>query len=104
MYEITLAEESDEWPLIAERVKELLEDYVLLEAFKINLDKPCEELLVTLLKPLITEDEPIVLIVHDDVIDTQEIGFDEFGRARVDLTEYELGEYWLCFCVKGEYA
>ena len=104
-YEYELAENSEDWLLIVERIAaidEELEGYSLIEAFKLYLTEPCETLLVKLLVPLTTEQEPIVLIINDENIDIQEIGFDEEGRARIDLTEYEVGEYWLCFCVKEE--
>ena len=96
-----MAEECDEWPQLITRLEQY-DGYVMLDALKINYDKICNNLFVKLSKLLTTEDEPFVLIINTESIVQQEIGFDEEGRACVDLSEYELGEYWLCFYIKEE--
>lgn len=100
-YQFEIAEKNKEWPTILELIDEISEEYELIEAIKVNIDVPCEWLYVKLVYPLITEQEPFVLIVNDNKeITKQEIGFDENGRACIDLINYEVGKYWICFYVK----
>lgn len=100
-YQFEIAEENEEWSEILELINETSEEYELIEAIKVNIDVPCEWLYVKLVYPLTTEQEPFVLIVNDNKeITKQEIGFDEDGRACIDLINYEVGKYWICFYIK----
>ena len=101
-YQFEIAEKNEAWPKILELIDETSEEYELIEAIKVNVDVPCEWLYVKLVCPLTTEQEPFVLIIDDDnkEITKQEIGFDEDGRACIDLINYEVGKYWICFYVK----
>lgn len=102
-YQFEIAEENEEWPEILELINETSEEYELIEAIKVNIDVPCEWLYVKLVYPLTTEQEPFVLIVNDNKeITKQEIGFDEDGRACIDLINYDTGEYWICFYIREE--
>lgn len=100
-YSYTLADKEEEWPEILELVNDTPVDYVMLDAIKINLNTPCEWLYVKLTRPLMAEDEPFVIIINDDKeVSQQEIGFDEDGRACIDLINYDTGYYWICFYIK----
>ena len=100
-YQFEIAEKNEEWPKILELIDETSEENELIEAIKVNVDVPCEWLYVKLVYPFTTEQEPFVLIIDDNnEITKQEIGFDEDGRACIDLINYEVGEYWICFYVK----
>lgn len=100
-YQFEIAEENEEWPEILELIDKTSEEYELIEAIKVNINEPCEWLYVKLVYPLITEQEPFVLIINDNKeITEQEIGFDEDGRACIDLINYDVGEYWICFYVR----
>lgn len=100
-YQFEIAEENEEWPKILELIDETSKEYELIEAIKVNINEPCEWLYVKLVYPLITEQEPFVLIINNNLeIAKQEIGFDEDGRACIDLINYDAGEYWICFYVK----
>lgn len=100
-YQFEMAEENEEWPEILELIDKTSEEYELIEAIKVNIDVPCEWLYVKLVYPLTTEQEPFVLIINDNKeITEQEIGFDEDGRVCIDLINYNVGEYWICFYVK----
>lgn len=100
-YQFEIAEENEEWPKILELIDETSEEYELIEAIKVNINEPCEWLYVKLVYPLTTEQEPFVLIINNNYeIAKQEIGFDEDGRACIDLINYDVGEYWICFYVK----
>ena len=99
-YTYTLADKEEEWPEILKLIEDDSTDYTMLEAIRINLDTPCEWLYVKLTRPLMVEDEPFVIIVDEcREITKQEIGFDEDGRACIDLINYEIGKYWICFYV-----
>ena len=101
-YQFEIAEENEEWPEILELIDKTSEEYELIEAIKVNIDVPCEWLYVKLVYPLTTEQEPFVLIINNNKeITEQEIGFDEDGRACIDLINYEVGEYWICFYIKN---
>ena len=101
-YQFEIAEENEEWPEILELIDKASEEYELIEAIKVNIDVPCEWLYVKLVYPLTTEQEPFVLIINNNKeITEQEIGFDEDGRACIDLINYEVGEYWICFYIKN---
>ena len=101
-YQFEIAEENEEWPEILELIDKTSEEYELIEAIKVNIDIPCEWLYVKLVYPLTTEQEPFVLIINNNKeIIKQEIGFDEDGRACIDLINYDVGEYWICFYVKN---
>lgn len=97
-----LAESRPEWEEVTEWldvIEKDLDGYVMLDALYLSLDQDYEAASIMLMRPLITEDEPIALFIEDKVIHMIEIGFDENGAAKLDLYE---GNYFVCFYVRGE--
>ena len=102
--EFEFAEKTEGWPEILERLETIadeMEDYTLLEALQIKLDKQYEKVEWFLTLPIISEYEPFILIIDSEAIVKQETSITENGAIITDFTDYEPGIYYICFYIKG---
>lgn len=97
-----LAEKTDEWSNILERIEELnIKSYIMIDALYVCLDKEYGEIEWTLLPIIKEEDEPFVLIIDSEAIISQEVCVTNDGAVIVDFTDYEPNNYFICFYIKG---
>lgn len=100
--EYQLVEESPYWDEVITslaQIQDELEGYVVLEALHLSPEQDYEDVTFKLLRPLTTEDEPIVIFIEPEIITVEEIGFDEDGNPHLNLYK---GDYFICFCIRGE--
>ena len=102
--EFVVAEKTEMWENIIKRLEFISKDinsYIMLEAVYITLDKPYEQVEWSLPIKMMTEYEPIVLIIDSEAIVKQEVPITEQGNVIVDFTNYEPGNYYICFYILG---
>ena len=95
------AEKTDEWKDILPRLKTIdTINYILLEALKVDIDKPYQKVEWTLSKPITSEDEPFILIIDSEAIVKQEISTTSDGNVITDFTDLETGIYYILFYIR----
>ena len=95
-----LAEKTEEWPHILERIKELkLKDCEMVDALYICLDKEYELVEWNLMQVFSKEDKPFVLIINSEAIVSQEVSVTDDGAVIVDFTDFDPNNYFICFYI-----
>ena len=96
------AEETEEWPELLERIAAIegMEDYTLLDAFKITLDEPQNFVIWNLLTEIKMEHQPVVLLLKDDEVIKLKVYLTNTGSIVVNFADYELGTYYILFYIK----
>ena len=76
-------------------------EHTLLEAIKVCIDKKYKNVEWTLPINITPEHEPFVAIVNGNEVTIQEVPTFNDGTIITDLSELELGIYYICFYIKG---
>ena len=97
------AVETENWENISEWLEDfdnLNDEYILLEALYVTLDKKYDEVKWSLMIPVFQEYEPFILIIDEETLVKQEVKT-SFGWVVTDFTDLEPGSYYICFYIKG---
>ncbi len=97
------ADSQPEWETILKRIELIqdeLEDFTMIEALQICLDRQYKEVTWKLTVPFTSEHEPFMLIINKEAIEKRDVGVDCDGMLVTDFSEFDPGIYILCFYVK----
>ena len=83
-----------------EWAKSLTNDFIMIEALSVFIDRPYKRVEWALTIPIMTEHEPFVLILDRGKLIQQETSITEDGKIVTDFSEIIPGTYYICFYIK----
>lgn len=81
-------------------VKELTKGYNLLDVVYVSLDQEYNLVQWYLTLPISKDQEPFVLIIDNGYFTCQKLEIADEGSVIMNFTNYDIGDYYLCFFIK----